>query len=370
MKLKVDLTALWSRVHEMGAEQTDFKLNRIIHDEITIDDELERGKEVTLDELEVNNGLLSVQGRQVLLYIPDQGQKINEVLEQPSVGKKFHVADCKTLHDMKAKQRFERYKVTNNLKRSFEVYGVHPFTKQEISGDAELAVCRNCLTLLNYQNYRNSAKAGRDSLVTAFKFDEFFSTYNSVFSRLPKSNIFHTGSGYTTDWDKVSSNYRQSKNFKCEECGVDLASDQKLLHTHHINGNKKDNRDSNLSALCVDCHKKQPLHEHMFVPYKDILQINQLRKQQGLIIINSWNDVYRLADTSLSGLIKLLEKHRVELPVMNYHLSKSNDQVNCNLDLAWPASKTGLVITAANYHKAKQSNWQIYMPDEMLRFYR
>lgn len=366
MKLKVDLTSLWSCVKAMGAERIEFQLDRVINDEITIDDELERGKEITLEELEINSGLLSVQGRQVLLYIPDQGQKINDVLEQPSVGKKFHLADCRTLIDMKAKKRFERYKVTNSLKRDFDVYGTDPFTYKEISGQAELDVCRNCLSFLNYQNYRNSVKQSKDSVVRSFKFDEFFSIYNSIFSRLPKSNIFHTGSGYTDDWEKISSTYRQSRNFTCEECGVDLSSNHRLLHSHHINGNKKDNRDSNLTALCSDCHKKQPLHEHMFVPYKDIQVINSLRYKQGLLNTKTWSDIYRLADTSLRGLIKILEKQGEHVPVINYQLTNS-DGVKCNLDLAWPSHQKGIVVTSSSYTKASKSDWKIFTPDEILR---
>ena len=365
MKLTVDFSSLWSCVKNMGAEQVDFQLHRAINDHITIDDELERGKEITLEELEVDGGLLSVQGRQVVLYIPDQGQRIHDVLAQPSKGKKFHIADCKTLHDMRQMRRFERYKVTNRLDKGFDVYGIDPLTKTEISGVAELNVCRNCLSFLNYKNYRNADRASRDTIVKEFKFDEFFSTYNSVFSRVPKSNIFHTGSGYTSDWEEISFSYRKSKNFTCEECGVNLSSHPGLLHTHHINGNKKDNRESNLMALCSDCHKKQPLHDHMFIPYKDIQAINTLRKQQGLLNARTWEDVYRLADTSLRGVIKLLGNRGNSVPVLNYQLT-NNEGNTCNIDLAWPNEKKGIVLTRKAYEDAAKSDWRIFTPEMIL----
>ncbi len=39
-------------------------------------------------------------------------------------GKRFHVNDCKTLQDMKARGRFEeRYVVRNGLSPDFRVYG-------------------------------------------------------------------------------------------------------------------------------------------------------------------------------------------------------------------------------------------------------
>ncbi|WPU32705.1 HNH endonuclease [Pseudoalteromonas piscicida] len=73
-------------------------------------------------------------------------------------------------------------------------------------------------------------------------------------------------------WPKLVDHYT------CEQCGVELSQYKRLLHTHHINGVKTDNSISNLRALCLDCHKKQPKHEHMHVTHNDQLIINQLRR--------------------------------------------------------------------------------------------
>jgi len=41
----------------------------------------------------------------------------------------------------------------------------------------------------------------------------------------------------------------------------------KYLHVHHRNGQKNDNRDSNLAVMCVACHAEQPMRGHMkFTP--------------------------------------------------------------------------------------------------------
>lgn len=67
-------------------------------------------------------------------------------------------------------------------------------------------------------------------------------------------------SRYTSDWPSVSRRYKESRGWTCEECSLSLRKpgDQHLLHVHHKNRDSLDNRESNLVALCVQCHSKQP----------------------------------------------------------------------------------------------------------------
>lgn len=63
--------------------------------------------------------------------------------------------------------------------------------------------------------------------------------------------------GYVKDWEKISFTYRSMHNFTCEQCGVKVDGfDRQYMHTHHKNGNKTDNRESNFICLCIDCHSK------------------------------------------------------------------------------------------------------------------
>ena len=88
---------------------------------------------------------------------------------------------------------------------------------------------------------------------------------------------------YTSDWNSISRQYREKQHYICQDCGVDLSGEQSLLHTHHKNRDKGDNRENNLIALCAGCHKKQPYHEQrLSVPESDLKKIDLLRKQQGL----------------------------------------------------------------------------------------
>ena len=77
MKLTVNFDALWEQVSKMGGETADFSIDDLIIPVDAIDAELsEKGIEVKLDDLDSTGGLLSYKGRQILLYIPDQGWRI------------------------------------------------------------------------------------------------------------------------------------------------------------------------------------------------------------------------------------------------------------------------------------------------------
>ena len=62
--------------------------------------------------------------------------------------------------------------------------------------------------------------------------------------------------GYVKDWEQISLNFRSKYDFVCSKCGVrvDDGIDHQYIHTHHRNGNKLDNRESNLECLCIECH--------------------------------------------------------------------------------------------------------------------
>lgn len=66
--------------------------------------------------------------------------------------------------------------------------------------------------------------------------------------------------GYTSDWGSVSNRYKKAQGWRCEHCGVYCGGpgDRPLLHVHHWDRNPQNNRDSNLVALCIQCHSRQP----------------------------------------------------------------------------------------------------------------
>jgi hypothetical protein len=93
--------------------------------------------------------------------------------------------------------------------------------------------------------------------------------------------------GYETAWKDISRKYRQSVGWICEKCRVNCAGETRLLHTHHMNGIKMDNRFANLQALCVDCHSNEPGEGHSWMREKAkedgrLAAVAELRRRQGL----------------------------------------------------------------------------------------
>ena len=281
MKLNVDLSDLHAAVRRMGAEPVAFSLESQAKPLDSIDIKLEEGIALPLNEVEIHNGLLGYKGRQVLLYIQDQGNQIKQVLAEGSQGKKFHIADCKTLKNMRTKGRFERYVVTNSLEGKFYVFGEDWHTRQKIEGHAQLQVCQNCLETLNYKGAQHRRKF---EIAQNFDIQEFFLTYSSFFSHLPRRWAGRKEEeDYTADWPDISQHYKASKNYTCESCQLDLNAHKQLLHSHHRNGVKSDNRESNLMALCAACHRQQPHHGHLYVSPGDMQTFDRLRREQNLL---------------------------------------------------------------------------------------
>ena len=358
MKLSDNFNALWNNVKQMGAEPDEFE---------PIDGELAKGREAKPGEIETHNGVLSFRGRQVVLYIPDHGIRVLQALDDGCAGKKFHIAQCRTLDEMKQKKRFERYFVKNNLSELFHIHG-HNEDNHAVEGHTSLKVCKNCLKYLNYKGSATINHMGLNRVVADFDMGEFFSTYSSVFRHMPQEMKTINTKGYTYDWDNISAKARENAGHTCSECSVNLDENRRLLHTHHINGVKHDNSHQNLQVLCADCHRKQPLHDHMFVKHEDMQTINRLRREQGLIKENApdWKTALDRADPAFRGVLDLAQKKGgYGPPEIGYKLIDQTGRVVEELEVAWPESKFGIAI---NNPKAVDG-WYLIGLKEALDFF-
>jgi len=367
MKIEVNLSKLWENAKKMGGESVEFDLTEVWSDsDIEFDNELSgSGVDVKLEDLESEQGLLSVRGRQVVLFIPDHAFRIDKVLIDPSQGNKFHISDCKTLETMREKKRFERYKVTNNLTGVFDIYGTDQ-NKRSVEGEAELNVCKNCLNMLNYKNATTSTVPVRNKIVNEFDVEEFFSTYSSMFRFLPKRNSKNIEKGYTDDWKEVSASIRKKSNYVCSSCDVDLKNKKSLLHVHHVNGVKSDNSESNLVVLCADCHKKEPYHNHLFIKRDDVRFINKLRKEQDVLDKVTWKNVYKYADTAVHGILDLCQKKGFEAPVVGCEIDDENQRIIAEIELGWPGTKFGVYLG----DKPNVDGWYLINHQESLEYFK
>lgn len=251
------------------------------------------GLEIDLDEITVGPGrLLTYSGEQVILYIKDTRSSLETLQREPERTRRFHVAECSTLEEMRRQNRFERYVVTRRTDGKFLVDWQDPVTREKGETEAALFVCRNCLRNLNWRGYetpgqRNGGPHGnwetKDEIWRSFTISDFLLEYSTFFNSLPSRRDVTAGiDRYVNDWSLISMNRRREVNWRCQICRVDLSQYPRLLHCHHKNGVISDNLPSNLQVLCALCHASQPGHGHMHIPDTDRRTVLRLRGEQRL----------------------------------------------------------------------------------------
>lgn len=355
MKLTIDFSELIALGEKMLPSGAEFSLAEapVIFDPIDI--ELSAGKEVSISDLDPGSGLISYQGRQVLLYIRDHTGRYDAAIEDGEKGKRFHIAWCKKLDEMRQKNRFERYHATNRVDGFFEIDdGAGRYQ------DAGLKVCKLCLERLNYKgsvDYRT-----RQVTFNKFTLDDFFSHYSTCFRHMPKGIHDKVNSGYVDNWKDISRSVREHANYKCNDCGVNLISARHLCDVHHKNGVKYDNSAENLHVICKDCHRKQPLHEGIFITQADMSIIQRLRSQQGLLKINSWKDIYELTDASIHGDINIMQHKGYQPPEPRLDLQNSAHETIATVEAAWPTLKI-----AVNLTEVQVEGWKIFTVGELVK---
>lgn len=362
MKLNVDLSALLEQPKKMGdavvvKEIGEVRLPPLSREGV----KLER-----LSDLRIVDGLLAYGSSQVVLYIQDHSYNFDQAMLSPRKANRFHVSECKTIRDMRASGKFERYVMTNNASGKFYA------TNGRGGGEyINLNVCMNCLEKLNYQGYRQKSKFERYEIVNAFHAEEFFEKYSSFFEGFPRRKA-GAKEGYTEDWKNTSRALREAAGFHCQECHVDLSMYPHLLHVHHINGVKRDNSKKNLQVLCADCHSKAPNHEHMHVPHRDRLTIARLRREQDQVEMGSgWDAIARYADPAVEGLIYQCRAANVPAPdECGVDLMDDKGEIVANLELAWWRRKVGVAISEQDIVTARQLGWKVDSVNNAIEYAR
>jgi len=365
MPLRVDLSGLWASVRQMGARPVEFEIRPSGHQLDPIDLQLEEGLELSdLSALDVDNGLISYEGRQVLLYIPDHGTRALAALDKGAEGNKFHVADCTALKSMRSKGRFERYVATNNLSGHFEIHGEHPVLSRKVKGKAELKVCKFCLKHLRYKGYSGPSSK---RIFDLFSLSEFFETYSSFFPHMPgglarNDALERPGPGRASAYGTL----KAERNFICENCGVDLSDHKENLQVHHRNGDPSDCSLDNLKVLCALCVVNEPKHQPTFVSHADRQKITRLRREQKVLRSRKWEVIYELADPGLHGVLSLCEKKKVKLPEVGLDIQARDSAIVATLELAWRRSRVGVAIDEADIAAASEQGWEVWSMNEVM----
>ena len=72
---------------------------------------------------------------------------------------------------------------------------------------------------------------------------------------------------YLETWPSIASMIRQRDRHTCQRCGINLSGKGRLLHVHHLDGDRLNNDPSNLMSLCVICHSDRERHQHLCLLY-------------------------------------------------------------------------------------------------------
>jgi hypothetical protein len=192
MRLNIDFSALEDLVRRMGATFVQWRVDNVLSDRSPIPTPEIKSGEISIDELDVKDDLLSVSGKQVIVYIQDHESRFLATMQNPETGYKFHVANCRKLQDMKNRNMYsDRYHYVTDLYEddgNFEIIGKNYRTGEIMLGMARLRVCQYCLDLLNYQGFRyQMPPIEKKAIVERFSPKEFFETYRAKF--LPPTEL-------------------------------------------------------------------------------------------------------------------------------------------------------------------------------------
>lgn len=153
---------------------------------------------------------------------------------------RFHICNCKVIDSFMKQGRFGEYHYANT--DEVDVYDLDSHQEKVLT---DLPLCGYCTRQVgSLYNVKNTTQ-----FVEILKQAGMASD-----NQAQEVDIF----GYVKDWEAISKAYRELHEYKCEKCGYDGSSllDRMFMHTHHKDGNKLNNNESNLQCLCIKCHSE------------------------------------------------------------------------------------------------------------------
>lgn len=228
--------------------------------------DLYEGQEIGIDDVQVSTeGLLYYKGVMVTLNIQDAFQRGNTEENLP----RLHLSNCKKINEMKTAGRIQRYISSSRNDKVRKIRFIANENYIVKTKNCDLDVCKYCLAQIRWQGYHSGmTQDEKNNISKNLDLNQFYKQFEPQFFQEMIDLLFTDKdkiklNSYQKNWNFISYEFRKSKGWKCESCAKDCQNNHSELHTHHINGNKADNNPRNLSALCYDCHAKQPMHEHM-----------------------------------------------------------------------------------------------------------
>lgn len=187
------------------------------------------------------------------IYLEHEGKKYRGYMfiQEPRISDKgwypkFHLKKCTTIQEFIQIGQFRiRYEWSNS-----NVNDLIDLNTRQVYENETLSYCQNCR-----KEFYNGIKTTGD----------FFDSLDKTKIKTEDVEVYING--YPRNWEKISKNYRTLKGYACESCGIAPINvlDRRHWHTHHKDGDKTNNKESNLECLCVLCHSYKDLkHEENF----------------------------------------------------------------------------------------------------------
>ena len=218
----------------------------------------EKGEvDIPFSEIKINlDDTLELFGKKILVYIRDQrGGYYSKY--------KFHIANCSTLNDAQKNNKYDKYVASVNTTNKFNVNIIHSNSWIEENKEVEMEVCKNCLSKLDFNNYKTE-RYRKKEIFENFTLDDFFKKYQKQSIIKPKYNsVTAPFNNYTEDFKEIADKLKTEKKYCCEECSLSLLDNKRFVHVHHIDSMKNNNKRENLKVVCIECHSKEPGHSHM-----------------------------------------------------------------------------------------------------------
>ena len=227
MNLQIDLTALDKLKEKMNARtepELDMRL-RVI------------GENLNQNNIKIEDGIPIVNNRKVVLYIRSP-RDYHRYRKLP----RYHILHCQKIIEMKENEEYYKYFATTRTDGNFLLKLT---TNNELSLE-KLVLCKLCLNKLRSQYG--------------------WSVFDSDPEKFPLEDWFEPFLYFSEDWQVRSQACRESANWTCQECNINLESDRFLLHAHHKWGTRYNDQED-LIALCIACHAKQPGGGHQMLSF-------------------------------------------------------------------------------------------------------
>lgn len=205
MKLDIKFSRLDALIKIMGAAHSQWRPGQVkLSARQILRRALAEGKEVSADQVGVLGSLLEHEGEQILLYIKDTRSDLDTLRNEPEKSRKFHIAECSTLEEMRRNNRFPRYHATSRLDGKFNCSWIDRETGKNGEVLAELSVCKNCLKEIAWKGYATSEQeTARNDIVRNFYIAEFLRTYETLFYSYPdKTASTPVTATYVQEWER------------------------------------------------------------------------------------------------------------------------------------------------------------------------